>query len=177
VGTPRELYDKPVNLFVAGFIGSPSMNFLPADIEAGSLRTPFGSVPFDTKGLPASSRDNALIVGVRPEQLHDAARLHDDERRRSLTFRARVDVDEWLGDEQLLYIPYESDPRIQHELEELGRELDVEAPETQVIARLDAESVVREGEDIELAFDPSEMYVFDPGSGENLTDGRVPQHA
>jgi multiple sugar transport system ATP-binding protein len=94
-----------------------------------------------------------------------------------LTFRAHVDVDEWLGDEQLLYIPYQADPRVQHELEELGRELDMETPETQVVARLDAESTVHEGEDIELAFDPSEMYVFDPDTGENLTHGRVPQHA
>jgi multiple sugar transport system ATP-binding protein len=176
VGTPRELYDNPVNLFVAGFIGSPSMNFLPADIEAGSLRTPFGSVPFDTKGLPAHNGD-ALIVGVRPEQLNDAARLTDDERRRSLTFRVHVEVVEWLGDEQLLYIPYESDPRIQRELDELGRELDVETPETQVVARLGAESEVHEGGEIELAFDPREIYVFDPATGENLTGRRVPQAA
>jgi multiple sugar transport system ATP-binding protein len=177
VGTPRELYENPVNLFVAGFIGSPAMNFLPANIETSSLKTPFGDVPFDTKSLPAHNGDNALIVGIRPEQIRDAALLDDDERGRSVTFRAHVDVNEWLGDEQLLYVPYEGDPRIQHELEELGRELDVETPETQVVARLGAETTIREGEEIELAFDPREMYVFDPETGANLTHGRVPQAA
>jgi multiple sugar transport system ATP-binding protein len=177
VGTPRELYENPVNLFVAGFIGSPAMNFLPADIETGSLRTPFGSVPVDTKGLPARNGNNALIVGIRPEQLRDAALMNDDERRRNVTFRAHVDVDEWLGDEQLLYVPYEGDPRIQRELEELGRELDVETPETQVVARLGAETTIREGEEIDLAFDPAEIYVFDPETGENLTRGAVPKAA
>ena len=48
VGTPRELYERPVNLFVAGFIGSPPMNFLPADVRRRLLGTPFGDVPFDT---------------------------------------------------------------------------------------------------------------------------------
>jgi multiple sugar transport system ATP-binding protein len=177
VGTPRELYESPVNLFVAGFIGSPSMNFIPADVDEGVLRTPFCDVPFDTKSLPARNGDNALVAGIRPEQLHDAALLDDDERRRSATFRARVDVVEWLGDEQLLYVPYEGDPRIQHELEELGRELDVEAPETQVVVRLSADTTIPEGEEIELAFDPRDLYVFDPASGESLKGPSVAQAA
>jgi multiple sugar transport system ATP-binding protein len=168
VGTPRELYDSPINLFVAGFIGSPSMNFIPADVGEGSLRTPFVDVPFDTKGLPAHDGDNALIAGIRPEQVQNAALLDDEQRRRSVTFRARADVVEWLGDEQLLYVPYEGDPRIQHELEELGRELDMETPETQVIARLGADTTISEGEEIELAFDPRDLYVFDPASGASL---------
>jgi multiple sugar transport system ATP-binding protein len=168
VGTPRELYEFPVNLFVAGFIGSPSMNFLPADVEEGFLRTPFCKVPFDTKALSAHNGDNALIAGIRPEQLRDAALINDEERRRSVTFTARVDVVEWLGDEQLLYVPYEADPRIQHELAELGRELDVETPETQVIVKLGADTTVKEGEEIELAFDPGDVYVFDPASGRSL---------
>jgi multiple sugar transport system ATP-binding protein len=174
VGTPRELYEFPVNLFVAGFIGSPSMNFLPADVEEGFLRTPFCKFPFDTKALSAHDGDNALIAGIRPEQLHDAALLDDDERRRSVTFTARVDVVEWLGDEQLLYVPYEADPRVQHELEELGRELDVETPETQVIVKLGADTTVKEGEEIGLAFDPGDVYVFDPATGRSLnTEARV----
>jgi multiple sugar transport system ATP-binding protein len=177
VGTPRDLYESPVNLFVAGFIGSPSMNFLPADVRERSLHTPFCDVPFDTKGLPAHGGDNALIAGIRPEQLHDAALLDDDERRRSVTFRARVDVTEWLGDEQLLYVPYEGDPRIQSELEELGRELDMETPETQVVVRLGTETTIAEGDEIELAFDPGDLYLFDPATGERLKTGAVPQAA
>jgi multiple sugar transport system ATP-binding protein len=177
VGTPRDLYESPVNLFVAGFIGSPSMNFIPADVDEGVLRTPFCDVPFDTKTLPRRNGDNALVAGIRPEQFHDAALLDDDGKARSVTFRAHVDVVEWLGDEQLLYVPYEGDPRIQHELEELGRELDVEAPETQVVVKLDADTTITEGEEIELAFDPRDLYVFDPASGASLKGAAAAQAA
>ena len=123
VGTPRELYERPVNLFVAGFIGSPPMNFLPAERRRRrSLRTPFGDVPFDTARLAGEvdDEDDLIVVGIRPEQFHDPARLDDDERRGSVTFRARVDVIEWLGDEQLLYVPYEAPERVQQQLAELA---------------------------------------------------------
>jgi multiple sugar transport system ATP-binding protein len=177
IGSPRELYEYPVNLFVAGFIGSPSMNFIPAEVNEGSLQTPFCDVPYDTKTLPAHNGDTALIAGIRPEHLHDVALIDDEERRRMVAFRARVDVVEWLGDEQLLYVPYDADPRIQNELEELGRELDAETPETQVVVRLDADTTVPEGEEIELAFDPRDMYLFDPATGESLKNAAVPQPA
>jgi multiple sugar transport system ATP-binding protein len=169
VGTPRELYERPVNLFVAGFIGAPPMNFLPADVGAGSLRTPFGEVPFDTARLPGGAGDeNVLIAGIRPEQFQDPALLDHDQRRRSVIHRARVDVIEWLGDEQLLYLPYEASERIQHQLTELGRELDAEWSRTQVVAKLSAETKVAEGEEVELAFDPADLHLFDPATGNRL---------
>jgi hypothetical protein len=122
VGTPRE---RPVNLCAAGFIGSPPMNVLPADVRPDSLRTPFGDVPFDTRRLtgPPGEAD-VLIAGIRPEQFHDPGHLDEDQRRRRVIHRARVDVVEWLGDEQLVFLPYEAPERIQRQLAELGRELD-----------------------------------------------------
>jgi multiple sugar transport system ATP-binding protein len=169
VGTPRELYEQPVNLFVAGFIGAPPMNFLPADVGAGSLRTPFGEVPFDTARLTGGVGDeNILIAGIRPEQFHDPALLDDEERRRSVVHRARVDVIEWLGDEQLLYLPYEAPERVQRQLTELGRELDAEWSRTQVVAKLSAETKIGEGEEVELAFDPADLHLFDPATGNRI---------
>ncbi|MGH3089582.1 MAG: ABC transporter ATP-binding protein, partial [Rubrobacteraceae bacterium] len=73
VGTPKDLYERPVNLFVAGFIGSPPMNLVPAGVESDALRTPFGDVPFDSGRLPASFDGDHLIAGIRPEQFHDPA--------------------------------------------------------------------------------------------------------
>ena len=169
VGTPRDLYERPINLFVAGFIGSPPMNFLPADVQGDVLRTPFGDVPFDTGRLTGRPADDVLIAGIRPEQFRDPAQLDEDERRRSVIHRARVDVVEWLGDEQLLYLPYEASERIQRELTELGRELDAEWSRTQVIAKLNSETRLAEGAEVELAFDPEDLHLFDPSTGTRLT--------
>jgi multiple sugar transport system ATP-binding protein len=169
VGTPRELYEQPVNLFVAGFIGAPPMNFLPADIRADSLRTPFGDVPFDTGPLRGRLGDtDVLIAGIRPEQFQDPTLLDDDQRRRKVVHRARVDVIEWLGDEQLVYLPYEAPEHIQRQLTDLGKELDAEWSRTQVVAKLSAETRVAEGEEVELAFDPADLHLFDPATGNNL---------
>jgi multiple sugar transport system ATP-binding protein len=169
VGTPRELYEQPVNLFVAGFIGAPPMNFLPADIRADSLRTPFGDVPFDTGPLRGRLGDtDVLIAGIRPEQFQDPTLLDDDQRRRKVVHRARVDVIEWLGDEQLVYLPYEAPEHIQRQLTDLGKELDAEWSRTQVVAKLSAETRVAEGEEVELAFDPGDLHLFDPATGNNL---------
>jgi multiple sugar transport system ATP-binding protein len=178
VGTARELYEQPVNLFVAGFIGSPSMNFLPATVKPGALGTPFGDVPIDAARIAGRQPDSdVLIAGVRPEQLVDARLLADDARRRTFAFKARVEVIEWLGDEQLLYIPYEPDPRVHEQLVELAHELDAEVPRAQVVANLGVETTIREGEEIELAFDPAQLYVFDPATGARLKQEPVQRAA
>ena len=162
VGTPRDLYERPVNLFVAGFIGSPPMNLVPAQVESDALRTPFGVVPFDSGRLPASFDDDHVIVGLRPEQFRDPAALDEEQRRSSATFKAHVDVIEWLGDEQLIYVPFEAPERIARQLTELGRELDVENPRTQLTVQLSADTNVAEGTDIELAVDRRDLHLFDP---------------
>jgi multiple sugar transport system ATP-binding protein len=175
VGSPKDLYERPVNLFVAGFIGSPPMNLVPAEVESDALRTPFGDVPFDSGRLPASFDGDHLIVGIRPEQFHDPAAL--DEGRSAMRFRAHVDVIEWLGDEQLLYVPFDAPEHVARQLVELGRELDLENPRTQLIVQLTADAGVREGTDIELAFDPDDVHLFDPATGASLTPEPLPQAA
>src|SRR3712207_5901692 len=67
VASPRELYEQPVNLFVAGFIGSPPMNFLPAHVEGGQLQTPFGPITLDERRAAAVRGRDLLLVGIRPE--------------------------------------------------------------------------------------------------------------
>jgi multiple sugar transport system ATP-binding protein len=169
VGTPKDLYGRPDNLFVAGFIGSPSMNFLPAAIDADHLETPFGDVPFPVDRLPArAGGQDHLIAGIRPEDVHAQATLNDEQLRASLAFEAHVDVVEWLGDEQLLYVPFEAPESIARLLVELGHELDEETPRTQMIVKLGAEIEVREGAQIELAFDPRDVHVFEPHGGERV---------
>ena len=177
VGSPKDLYERPVNLFVAGFIGSPPMNLVPAEVESDALRTPFGDVPFDSGRLPASFDGDHLIAGIRPEQFHDPAALDEEHRRSAMRFRAHVDVIEWLGDEQLLYVPFEAPEHVARQLVELGRELDLENPRTQLIVQLTADASVREGTDIELAVDPDDLHLFDPATGASLTPEPLPQAA
>ncbi len=169
VASPRELYEQPLNLFVAGFIGSPPMNFLPATLSGSMLQLPFVDVP-----APASITENfkdgeLAIVGIRPENFEDASLVDEHKRASGVTFTAAVDVTEWLGNEKYAYLPFESHPEVQQQLEELDRELDGEALRTQLVVNLDGASKVRQGEPAELWFDLASMHVFDPKTGVNLT--------
>src|SRR5947209_7622230 len=102
VGSPSELYNQPNNLFVAGFIGSPSMNFLPGEIDADTIRLPIGNVPITDEmrrrlqAGPGGGR-RGVIAGLRPEHFEDARLV--GERNRGNTFRAKIDVLESMGSE------------------------------------------------------------------------------
>ncbi len=177
VGPPQELYNSPANLFVAGFIGSPAMNFMPATLEDGRLRTKLGDVPLDDEIRRAlekgSGRD--VILGVRPEDFEDAALVPDDARRSGVTFPASIDVVESMGSDVFAYFTLEGDQATNSELEELARDsgrADTGVNADQVVARLDAATTVREGENAELWADVRKIHVFDPGSGKSLTSGR-----
>src|SRR5215211_3249177 len=106
IGTPQELYDKPVNLFVAGFIGSPAMNFFPASLTHTGVSLPFGEVTLTQDVLDTLGQHPAptnIIVGVRPEHLADAALIDAYQRLRALTFEVKADIVESLGSEKLVY--------------------------------------------------------------------------
>ncbi|MFC9976758.1 ABC transporter ATP-binding protein [Spirillospora sp. NPDC127200] len=170
VGSPRELYEQPANLFVAGFIGSPSMNFLPAQVEGSRLRTPIGD--FDTGGLPsagAAGGRGVVLVGIRPEDFEDASLVGEEKRAKGAVVRVRVDVTEWLGNEQYAYVPYEAPQDLADRLRELSRELDSDQMRTQAVVALDAASLITAGDEAELWVDTAKMHVFDPATGENLT--------
>ena len=165
--SPRELYEQPVNLFVAGFIGSPPMNFLPAQVEGNTLKLPIADVPLTDELAAKVEGKTALIVGLRPEHIKDTTL--GDTVADGVEFTAVVDVREWLGNEQYAYIPFEPDPSMQETLEELDRDLDGEGMRTQLVVNLDARSHVREGQEAHLAFNPSLMHIFDPETGDCLT--------
>ncbi|SDF81341.1 ABC transporter ATP-binding protein [Pseudonocardia oroxyli] len=169
VASPRELYEQPVNLFVAGFIGSPPMNFLPAKLRNGTLATPFGDITLDPKrGADIGDRD-LVLVGIRPEAFDDASLVDEAKKPYGSTFRARVDVTEWLGDSQFAYIPYEAPEEVVEQLKELSRELDSEALRTQAVVSIDSTSRIRAGREAEFWLDARKVHVFDPATGENLT--------
>jgi multiple sugar transport system ATP-binding protein len=159
---------------VAGFIGSPAMNFLPAEVEGSTVKLPM--VSFE---LPSSRRDEVgnrrnLIAGIRPEDFVDVA-LAGDGGAPGPTFKATIDVIEWMGSEQYAYFSSGSGGGHAGEMAQVAQELetvDTASAADQVVARLDAASTIKEGEEAELAFDPAKVHLFDPDTGQNLTVGR-----
>jgi multiple sugar transport system ATP-binding protein len=172
VDAPRELYEQPVNLFVAGFIGSPPMNFMPATVDGGKLSLPVGDIDLTREFVEQVQGHDILIAGIRPEHFEDASLLDDTRKGEGLLFTAQIDVIEWLGSEQYAYIPFEAPDEVKQPLAELATELDSEQIRTQLVVTLDAESRVKPGADAQLWLDPSRMHLFDPESGDNLTHGR-----
>ena len=166
LATPRELYENPVNLFVAGFIGSPPMNFLPATVEDGQVSLPFGTFPLPPAKAQAAEGKGLLLAGIRPEHFEDASVVEADSAR---TFTAHIDVQEWLGDQQYAYVPFEAEPQVQDQLRELARESDSDSLRTQLVVSLDAASTVAADSDVTLSIDTDKLHLFDPSSGENLT--------
>jgi multiple sugar transport system ATP-binding protein len=176
VGPPSELYAHPNNLFVAGFIGSPSMNFLAGEIEGDAVKLPIGRVQIRDElrrrlqsGPGGGHR--GVIAGLRPEHFEDASLVAD--KARGTTFRAKIDVLESMGSEFYAYFVVESEQVTSRELEELaqdagGADLPVTEGGVQITVRLGAESRVEQGADAELWFDSSHLHLFDADSGRNL---------
>ena len=146
-GPPSELYGAPKNLFVAGFIGSPSMNFLPGEIDGDSIKTPIGTMKIPDavrsrlQSGPGGGR-GGVIVGMRPEDFEDRSVVGD--RPDGVTFKAKIDVLESMGSEFYAYFVVESERVSSRELEELANDAgaaDLPQQEgSQITARLDAAS-------------------------------------
>src|SRR3954468_9950368 len=175
VDTPKVLYDDPANLFVAGFIGSPSMNFLPARLEGDTIKLPFGDAPLTdelrSKLQSAEGGHGArdVIAGIRPEHFEDAA-IEETDLPHRVKFRAKIDVVESMGSELYAYFDVKTDAEVRTaELDELAKDAGMEdlphagqAGAQQVIARLDAGSDAAPGADVELVLNATEIKLFDP---------------
>ncbi|WP_426241685.1 ABC transporter ATP-binding protein [Nocardioides sp. LHG3406-4] len=177
LASPRELYENPGNLFVAGFIGSPPMNFVPAEVDGTSVKLPFGTVTIPEERAKNAQGKGLLIAGIRPEHFEDASVVTGG--KPGSTFKAKVDVVEWLGNEAFAYIPFEAPPEVQQQLDQLEKDLDGEAMRTQVVVSLDGASKISEGDEAEIWVDATKIHLFDPTTGENLTvdrerAGRIP---
>jgi multiple sugar transport system ATP-binding protein len=174
VDTPKELYEHPVNLFVAGFIGSPAMNFLPARIDGNTIVLPMVEAPLPEELRRHLDGKNELIAGIRPENFEDAS-LVGDNRERGATFTTRVEVLEWMGAELYAHFSIERQGIESEELAELAADAgaadvpSASGEEDRVVARLDAASPAREGQDVELWVDLAKLQLFDPQTGRNLT--------
>ncbi|EME57464.1 ABC transporter ATP-binding protein [Amycolatopsis decaplanina] len=174
IGSPQFLYDNPANLFVAGFIGSPSMNFVPATLENGTARSALGDIPLTDRVrqlAEAADAPREVIVGIRPEHFEDAA-LVDAAARQGATFTAHVDVLESMGSEKFAHFSVEGEAASSSDLADLAADsgsADVPGSESQIVARLSAASSAAENRGVELWFDADKIKLFDGASGKNLT--------
>jgi multiple sugar transport system ATP-binding protein len=175
VGSPQFLYEQPVNLFVAGFIGSPAMNFLPGTLENSSLATALGTVSLSDRVrrlAEAADAPRDLIVGIRPEHFEDAALLEDHIRATGTVFTSTVDVLESMGSDKYAYFTVEGDIAQSAELAELAADAgaaDVPTAGAQLVTRLSATSGATEGAPLDVWFDPDKIHLFDPATGKNIT--------
>jgi multiple sugar transport system ATP-binding protein len=165
VGTPRALYEEPANLFVAGFIGSPAMNFLPGEIDGARLRLPMVELDLPSPPGNGEAGRHDVLAGIRPEHFGEAAGNADDRP----AFEVRVEMVEWLGADQFVHF----DQRIESAegLEALPAELDLEVPRQgslRLVARIDSARELAEDDRLSLTVDARRIVLFDPRSGKRL---------
>jgi multiple sugar transport system ATP-binding protein len=170
VDTPQNLYDHPRNLFVAGFIGSPAMNFFPATVENGRVKLPFGEVAAP-RGVQASGE---VIAGVRPEDFEDA-QFAPEGHENALTFDAPIVLTESMGSETYAYFTYEGGAASSDELNELAADAGLSdlpsSGENQAVARLDPQTKAQSGSSTKIWVNAGKLHLFDPKDGRNLAHG------
>jgi multiple sugar transport system ATP-binding protein len=174
VDSPKNLYERPENLFVAGFIGSPSMNFLPARLEGDLIRMPFGDAPLPPQ-VRARLRGNGnardVIAGVRPEHFEDADVEPD---RKGLRFTVPLSVVESMGSELYAYFDVESGQIESADLADLAADAGMEdlpqhgGDSQQVVARLSSASRAQANGRVNLVLDMAALQLFDPAGGMSL---------
>ena len=171
IGAPTDLYQHPANLFVAGFIGSPAMNFLAATIEGDRLTTGLGDIamPDRVRRAVEQAKGKDVIVGLRPEHFEDAALVDDKPGAR---FTVPIDLVESMGSDVFVYFTVRGEAH-SGDLDDLAKDMgqDMHGDGTQITARLDPGSSVRPRTEAELFVDTEKMHVFDIETGANLTAG------
>jgi multiple sugar transport system ATP-binding protein len=175
VGAPQELYDKPANQFVAGFIGTPPMNLLEASVSVnGGVSVSLGgaTLPIPDEALKAypklrSSGGRTIVAGVRSQFLHPAAERPD-----LPTLDAEVELIEALGSESIVYFKIDAFAIREGQHEEVGEaptsEAGIVAARPNLVAEFPAHTVLRLTEHIPVAVDVARMHFFDGETGEPL---------
>jgi multiple sugar transport system ATP-binding protein len=173
VDVPQRLYEDPANVFVAAFIGSPSMNLLPATIAGDTASVGSWTIPLDRNRRPADVRDGQVTAGLRPEAFEDAA--FADGSLPSLD--VRVEVVEELGSDTFVFFKLDVDPIVVEEAVSDNADEDATTltagDRGLVVARVNSRTKAKVGEEITLVVDPSRLYFFSPESGESLLRGRA----
>ncbi len=176
IDTPREIYLYPKNIFVAGFIGSPAMNFVYATIDVSGKKTKltFGDSNIVSSDAPKSLSDfngKEIVLGIRPEAFEDSVYANDKEFTEQININ--VSLLEQLGSDTYIHfykdIPPVQTKAIEEILADEGEDISALGTETKFIARINPNATIEEGQNINLAIDPSKLHYFDPETGLAIT--------
>jgi multiple sugar transport system ATP-binding protein len=170
VDRPKELYERPNDLFIAAFIGSPAMNLVEATLDAHGVQFGQFHVAFGDGGAP-SGLPERIVLGIRPETFEDASFAPGLPR-----ISARIEVLEELGSDAHVFFHVDAAP-ITAEIVETGSTEGLPDARALFTARLDARTTARVGQTIELAVDPRRFHYFDPATGARLTGSAAPAYA
>jgi multiple sugar transport system ATP-binding protein len=182
VADPQTLYDRPLNLFVGGFIGSPSMNMLEATLErsngtitavAGSQRVHLDAETLNARPALKEYEGKRVILGIRPEDIEDVALVADAPADKRL--QGVVELREALGSEIMVHFRVDASAADTEETKELAEDVhggdaqtapgQPEGGEAIIVGRFGARSRVKEGETVEAAVDTRALHFFDPDTG------------
>ena len=176
IDTPREIYLYPKNIFVAGFIGSPAMNFVYADIQTSTKGTTliFGNDKVLAKEAPEALNEyegKEIVLGIRPEAFEDSVYANKKE----FTEEINIDVSllEQLGSDTYIHFFKDIKPVQTEAIEEIladeGENISLLGTQTKFIARINPNATIEEGQNINLAIDPTKLHYFDPETGMAIT--------
>jgi multiple sugar transport system ATP-binding protein len=185
VDSPQTLYEHPVNIFVAGFIGSPAMNLLEATLERGDdgWTVSAGEVQLDLPEQTLAERPGlnqydgkSIVLGIRPEDMEDASLVAEAPAHHR--FHAQVELREALGSDVIVHFVVAARPAVTEDVKELAVDVGVEALQrvqehaergrTNVVARLNPRTHAQKGDAIELVVDTSRLHFFDVDTGSGI---------
>jgi multiple sugar transport system ATP-binding protein len=175
IDTPREIYLYPKNIFVAGFIGSPSMNFVYATVSPSgkSFKIKIGDIELNTPTAPealADFKDKEIVLGIRPEAFEDSVYAGKEF---TEDFPVEITLLEQLGSDSYIHFYKDIKPVQTEAIEEIladeGEDISVLGTETKFIARINPNATVEEGQKINLKIDPTKLHYFDPETGLAIT--------
>ncbi|MGB3698506.1 MAG: sn-glycerol-3-phosphate ABC transporter ATP-binding protein UgpC [Gordonia sp. (in: high G+C Gram-positive bacteria)] len=173
VGAPQELYDHPANLFVAGFIGSPAMNFIPGRLTPNGVDSVVGPIalpdqPQVVERARQAGSNGEVLLGIRPEHLEDVALLPPGHPGGGTAFDVTLDVVESMGSDKFAYFRLDTPGQSQGVLNALAEDLGSTTQGGQKVARLSPASRAVRGGQVRLGLDPSHLHVFDTATGVTL---------
>jgi multiple sugar transport system ATP-binding protein len=172
IDTPREIYLYPKNIFVAGFIGSPSMNFVYATVKTSSkgVVLTFGDDKILSKDAPEALKDyegQEIVLGIRPEAFEDS--VYANKKEFSEELNIDVSLLEQLGSDTYIHFYKDINPVQTEAIEEIladeGEDISVLGTQTKFIARINPNATIEEGQNINLSIDPTKLHYFNPDTG------------
>jgi len=176
IDTPREIYLYPKNIFVAGFIGSPSMNFVYAttQVTKNGAEISFGDSKISSKNAPENLKKfegKEIVLGIRPEAFEDSIFANSEEYTEKISIN--ISLLEQLGSDTYIHFYKDIKPVQTKAIEEIladeGEDISSLGTQTKFIARINPNSSVKEGESIDLSIDSKKLHYFDPETGLAIT--------